>query len=115
VDWLSGLKGHIQRRLAALTVSGVWSLLVLGALLSTLSSLRNDDFDGTNNILQLPLALPWNVIAGFVQLPVRQNTHWAYLDACFGWLNGALMYAVVRRQDRSLDDLKRAPAPPDHK
>lgn len=74
-----------------------WVGGVLVALLLTLDSLRQDDFDGLNNVLQLPFALPWILLAPMVGLSVG-NDHVlnAYVDAGVGLFNGALLYMGMR-------------------
>jgi hypothetical protein len=62
------------------------------ALIVTLDSLRADEFDGLNNILQIPFALPWVVI------PI--GGRWshetdAWIVAGMGWCNGLLVVALV--------------------
>jgi hypothetical protein len=74
-----------------------WCAMVAGALIATLDSLRTSDFDGLNNILQLPLALPWCL------LPLPGTAGWsheadAWLLAGMGWLNGAILGLWVRRR-----------------
>lgn len=66
-------------------------LLVAFALVVTLRSLDRDEFDGLNNLLQIPLALPWWLIP-------RGTDHVqnAYIDAGFGALNAVLIYAALR-------------------
>ena len=39
-----------------------WAAATVAALLVTLPSLKHDNFDGLNNIYQIPLALPWFLI-----------------------------------------------------
>jgi hypothetical protein len=73
-----------------------WSLMVAGALAATLSSLRTSDFDGLNNVLQLPLALPWALI------PTPALTGWshttdAWAVALMGLVNGVILAAVIER------------------
>jgi hypothetical protein len=62
-----------------------WSVAVGLALVSTLNSLHSDDFDGLNNILQIPFALPWFLIpiGGIWSHEVD-----AWIAAGFGWFNG---------------------------
>lgn len=73
-------------------VATVYLGLVVLALVVTLRSLDGDDFDGLNNLLQLPLALPWSITP-------RGTDHVqnAYIDAGFGALNAALLYLLLRR------------------
>jgi hypothetical protein len=72
----------------------VWSLMVAGALAVTLNSLRSSDFDGLNNMLQIPFALPWFL------LPLTGWSHEmdAWAVAWMGWLNGAILALWVRRR-----------------
>jgi hypothetical protein len=67
----------------------LWSTAVAYALAWTLDSLREPDgFDGLNNTLQIPLALPWAL------LPIRWIwTHEvnAWIDAGLGWLHALLI------------------------
>ena len=77
----------------------VWSLLVAGALVSTLSSLRETAFDGLNNMLQIPLALPWSL------LPLPGWADWshetdAWVLAAMGWANGAIVALWLDRRLR---------------
>lgn len=86
-----------RHRRAALA-AGVWALLVTVALASTLHSLSRDDFDGLNNVAQIPLALPW------VLIPVG-NDHVAnaWRDACLGLVNAAIVYVFVLRSSTARD------------
>ena len=73
-----------------------WSLMVASALAATLSSLRTSDFDGLNNVLQLPLALPWALI------PTPARTGWthttdAWACALMGLANGMIIAAMMER------------------
>jgi hypothetical protein len=75
----------------------VWSLLVAGALVATLDSLRTSDFDGLNNILQIPFALPWFL------LPLPAMKSWSYETdawavAAMGWMNGAILGLLLKRR-----------------
>lgn len=77
----------------------MWSVAVAGALAVTLHSLNTDDFDGLNNLLQIPLALPWFL------LPLPALTGWshevdAWAVAAMGWANGLLIAAWLRRRAR---------------
>ncbi len=45
-----------------LVAAAVYATLVVVALIVTLRSLSTEDFDGLNNMLQIPLALPWWVV-----------------------------------------------------
>lgn len=77
------------RRTAALFLL-VWMAAVLLALASTLRSL-DDDFDGLNNLLQLPLALPRSLLVPSSSDHATQ----AWVDAGWGTLNGVVLAALV--------------------
>lgn len=69
-------------------VFAIWMLAVGAALISTLDSYRTDDFDGLNNIFQIPFALPWFLI------PIGgiwSNEVDAWIAAGMGWLNGLVI------------------------
>ncbi len=55
-------RGDHKLRSVPTAAAGLYTLLVLVALALTLQSLSRDDFDGLNNVLQLPLALPWAIL-----------------------------------------------------
>jgi hypothetical protein len=76
------------RRPAGVKAVLVWIVLVVLGLGSTLYSLRHDDFDGLNNFLQIPFALPWMLI------PIGTSDHVrnAWIVAGFGLLNGGLLF-----------------------
>lgn len=76
-----------------LVAAAVYAALVLVALVVTLRSLSKDDFDGLNNMLQIPLALPWWVI---VPAPVSHRAD-AFVTAGLGLLNSGLLYLLLRR------------------
>ena len=77
-------------------VALVWTALVVGALVSTLQSLRTEDFDGLNNLLQIPLALPW-----FLIMPaVGSNVVDAWVVAGLGMVNGAFLVILVTLAQR---------------
>lgn len=76
-----------------LVASAVHAGLVVVALVVTLRSLSNNDFDGLNNMLQIPLALPWWLI-----VPALANyTADAFVTAGLGLLNSGLLYMLLRR------------------
>jgi hypothetical protein len=86
-----------QRRWVVLGFVVAWGLLVALALADTLHSLRTTEFDGLNNIAQLPLALPW------VLLPLPAITGWSYetdawVVAGMGLLNGAILASMINRR-----------------
>lgn len=87
-------------RLIAPIFLAVWAFLVAGALVSTLTSLREADVDGLNNILQIPLALPWSL------LPLPGWTGWshetdAWVLAGMGWANGVIVAVWLDRRLQS--------------
>lgn len=71
-----------------------WATATVLALVATLASLRRDDFDGLNNIYQLPLAFPWII------LPVGTKNHEfnAYVMAAMGLANAVLLAVWLRRR-----------------
>lgn len=76
----------------SLGVSVIWCLLVGGALAATLDSLRTEDLDGLNNMIQIPFALPWFLV------PV--GGIWSYetdawIAAGMGWFNGLLILVLT--------------------
>ena len=74
----------------------IWALLAGGALLVTLGSLNEDGFDGLNNMLQVPFALPWWLI---VPAPTSHVGD-AWLTFGLGVGNAVLVGAVVTRLRR---------------
>jgi hypothetical protein len=75
-----------------------WAAGTVIALVVTLRSLSQDDFDGLNNMLQIPLALPCFVVpTAAVLSPTR--------DACIvageGLVNALLLHIGLRRQAAS--------------
>lgn len=86
----------ILRRHVPAFCAGLWCCAVSVALLATLSSLDDDSFDGLNNLFQVPFALPWFL------LPLPAWFDWssaadAWAVAAMGWLNGLLLYTLLRR------------------
>lgn len=73
--------------------AGVYAGLVMLALGITLQSLSSDEFDGLNNILQIPLALPWWFI---VPAPFGHTVD-AFVTAALGLINAVLVYLLLRR------------------
>lgn len=70
----------------------IYIFLVLLALLNTLRSLEAEEFDGLNNFLQVPLALPWFFL-------IRTGTDHrlnALIDAGLGFFNALLLYVFLR-------------------
>ncbi|MGH9267932.1 MAG: hypothetical protein ACRD0D_07120 [Acidimicrobiales bacterium] len=95
----------LKRRLSEsnrlpLAVAGVYAALVVIALAVTWRSVSSEDFDGLNNILQIPLALPWWIV---VPAPASHKAD-AVLTAGLGLVNAGLIYVVLRRY------LRRKPA-----
>lgn len=79
-----------------MVVAATWVVLVVGALVATLQSLGTDDFDGLNNMLQIPLALPWFIIVPSVGSHVAD----AWIVAGLGMLNAVLLFVVVTKAQR---------------
>ena len=73
------------------------------ALWTTLDSLSTSDFDGLNNMLQIPFALPWFVIpiGGIWSHEVD-----AWVAAGYGWLNALILYGWIAR--RPSEEARRA-------
>jgi hypothetical protein len=83
-----------------LLAGGAWALLVAMALIATLGSLRDDGFDGLNNMAQIPFALPWWL------LPLPATFDWshetdAWATAGMGWFNAVLVVVIVRLAQRA--------------
>lgn len=83
----------------ALVVAIVWVAGTAVGLASTLESLRTDDFDGLNNMLQIPFALPWFLI------PIGTSDHVrdAWVVAAMGLANAVILFIVIasgRASDR---------------
>ncbi|MDQ1433186.1 MAG: hypothetical protein QOF59_2 [Actinomycetota bacterium] len=87
-EWLNG-------RRVALIVATLWILGVAIALMSTLQSLRESDFDGLNNALQFLFGLPWMLFP----IPALTHNHNhvvdAWIDAGWGCLNAFLIYRWI--------------------
>jgi hypothetical protein len=69
----------------------------VAALIVTLPAVApSKDFDGLNNLFQIPFALPWFL------LPVVTRDHVldAWITAGMGLLNAALIYARLARHPR---------------
>jgi hypothetical protein len=66
------------------------------ALTATLQSLSQHDFDGLNNMLQIPFALPWFL------LPIGTSDYvWnAWVTAGMGWANAIVVYLWLARRRR---------------
>jgi hypothetical protein len=78
---------------SALAFVIAWSVLVAGALALTLRSLATDDFDGLNNMLQIPFALPWFLV---VSRFAGSHSTDAWVVAAMGWANGLLIAAWMK-------------------
>ena len=87
--------GDDKSRIAAV-VAMVWLVFVAVGLVTTLKSLRHDDFDGLNNMLQVPLALPWWLVVP----SLWGHTVDAWVTAGLGTVNAGLIYILVSRWDR---------------
>jgi hypothetical protein len=84
-----------RRFLGAGYLACVYLLLVVLALLNTLRSLRSEEFDGLNNFLQVPLAMPW-----FLLIRTGTNRSFnAFVDAGLGMVNASLLYAFLRLRE----------------
>lgn len=83
-------------------IAAVWSVAVAIALVLTLNSLSTDDFDGLNNMLQIPFALPWFLlpIGGIWSHEVD-----AWIAAAMGWFIALLILLLLpewrRRHQRA--------------
>ena len=77
----------------SLAAATVYASLVVAALVVTLRSLSKHGFDGLNNVLQVPLALPW----WFVVPAPGSHTVDAWMTAGLGLLNALLLYVLLRR------------------
>lgn len=71
----------------------VYALFVVVALIVTLRSLSAEDFNGLNNMLQIPFALPWWLV---VPAPTSHQAD-AWVTAGLGLLNSGLLYWLLRR------------------
>lgn len=99
-----------ERRTIVLGFLAVWSVLVIVALANTLASLKSSDFDGLNNLFQIPFALPWFL------LPLPALTGWshetdAWVVAGMGLLNGVLLAHWINRGLRAAPDAVSTSAP----
>ncbi len=66
---------------------------MVAALVVTLRSLSKHGYDGLNNMLQVPLTLPWWFV-----VPARgSHTVDAWMTAGLGLLNAVLLYVLLRR------------------
>jgi hypothetical protein len=77
-------------------VAMVWVVAVAVALLVTLRSLHRDDFDGLNNLFQIPFAMPWFLVP-LPRLFGSSHETDAWVTAAMGWMNGVILYALLRR------------------
>lgn len=76
-------------RRRALLVAGLWAVGTVVALIITLPSVQpGKDFDGLNNMFQIPFALPWFL------LPIGSQDHVrdAWVAAGMGLVNAGLIY-----------------------
>jgi hypothetical protein len=95
------------RRIPALCAIA-WAIGTAGALALTLASLSEYSFDGLNNLLQIPFALPWFLLP----LPAIfnwSNTTDAWATALMGWVNSVLIYLLLMRRARRRDAATHAP------
>jgi hypothetical protein len=79
---------------ADIVLPSLWIAGTIVALLSTLHSLRIEEFDGLNNILQIPFALPWFL------LPIGTSNHFldAYMVSLMGLANAGILNRWLRRR-----------------
>jgi hypothetical protein len=73
------------------------------ALVTTLMSV-DDDFDGLNNLYQIPFALPWFLVP-IGGIWSRETDAW--IAAAMGWFNAALILIYLPAWQR-----RRLPPPP---
>jgi hypothetical protein len=69
-------------------MTAAWDALVAYALTTALRTLSRDDFDGLNNLFQIPFALPWFLI------PLGglwSHATDAWIIAGYGWFNGVIL------------------------
>jgi hypothetical protein len=94
VPTMSGWSGRRRAAVAA----GVWTAFVVLGLIATLQSLAHDDFDGLNNMLQIPFAMPWFLlpVAGLWSHEVD-----AWVVAGYGLLNAAIIFVVMSKRATS--------------
>ena len=88
----------METRRKAAVVAGLWALGTIVALVVTLPVVQADrDFDGLNNMLQIPFALPWFL------LPIGTSNHVldAWVVAGMGLVNAALIYVWLERRRRN--------------
>ena len=94
---LNGVDDAVRRLPARCAVG--WAAGTAGALALTLQSLAEEPFDGLNNIVQIPFALPWFL------LPLPAVFGWSYetdawVTAVMGWANAVLLYLLLLRRVR---------------
>ena len=76
----------------SIAASLVWSVLVAAALVWTLDGISpSHPFDGLNNMLQIPFALPWFLIP----IGVTSQRTDAWIAAGQGWLNAVLILVFL--------------------
>jgi len=77
--------------------AALWALGALVAFLVTLPAVHpGEDFDGLNNLWQIPFALPWFLLP----YAAVTNNHVvdAWIDFAMGLLNAGLLYWFLRRR-----------------
>ena len=86
-------------RIRVFLPAALWALCTIGALLITLPSVQpGQDFDGMNNLFQIPFSLPW------ILLPIGTDNHQfdAFLAAGMGFVNsGLILRRSLQRARRS--------------
>jgi hypothetical protein len=83
---VSSPRPRVTRRSGLVAVT--WAALVAVALLYTLDNLSKHDFDGLNNMFQIPLALPWFLIPIGGMWSDQTD---AWIAAAMGWVNAVII------------------------
>lgn len=87
----------MAHRWRAELIGGGWALGTVGALVLTLPAVApGKNFDGLNNLFQIPFALPWFLIP---LAPRASGVASAWIAAGMGILNAALIFVWVRRRE----------------
>lgn len=89
-------------RTAATVAGGAWAVATLVALAASLSTLGRGDFDGLDNMAQLPLAFPWLLVVR------TTGAGGPWVLAALGLVNACAIYLVVlwRTVRRSLSEAR---------
>ena len=93
-------RGHnqsVRRPRRPILIAGLWAVGTLVALAHTLPAVQpGKDFDGLNNLLQIPFALPWFLLP----LGTTDHVRDAWVAGLLGVLNSALLFLWLRRRGR---------------